>query len=129
VRNSAAIIVLPPLSYITPPVKVIDIQQTAPAGDPPMWVFQGAGEITGVKMNTTIQGGVYYRVDTGALVTLDNPDNLRESRTLEVQSCLDINGSYTTTDAPPSHRPPRSRPSPRTPSRISTGAGCQARCP
>ena len=47
-RNSAPIIVLPPLSYITPPVKVTDIQpiDTAPQGDPSAWAFFAAGEIT-----------------------------------------------------------------------------------
>jgi hypothetical protein len=84
-------IVLPPLPYITPPVKVTQIEQTAPAGAPPYFTIVGAGYIDVAPETTTIKGGEFYRVDTGALVTLATPDNLRISRELQVVSCIDLN--------------------------------------
>ena len=66
------------------------------------WIFLGSGTAIDIKVETTIEAGNFYRVDTGALVTLANPENLRHSRTMEVVGCIELNGLLVSgVDTPP----------------------------
>jgi hypothetical protein len=88
-------ITLPPLPYITPPLKLTDVVQvvTEPAA-PPQYLLEGNGFILDyTKVTSTINVTTAYRADTGEELIVANPEALRSEQTIQVVGCLELDGT------------------------------------
>ena len=91
-------ITLPPLSFITPPLQLVDMEPiiTDPAEPPTTWLLTGDAIVLNQRVSSEVTAHRIFRADTGEELVLVDPYDFRIDQTdIQVTSCIDLGGDLT----------------------------------